>query len=218
MLARILCVIVCFTVLRSTTFAQEAQSEKKSPETKPADAKPGVDKLSTTEHEITAFGQPLKYRATAGTLAMKDEAGKHKADLFFVAYEKLPPAEDPATRPVTFVFNGGPGAAAVWLHVGTAGPRRLKLTENGEVPPPPSTLVPNEHTWLAATDLVFIDPVGTGFSRPAPGEDAKQFYGVDNDVKWVADFIRLYVTRYQRWGSPKFLAGESYGPTRAAAL
>lgn len=179
----------------------------------------GADRLSVTEHEIkTAGGHALPYRTTAGTLAMKDEAGKHKADVFFVAYEKMPAGEDPSTRPVTFVFNGGPGAAAVWLHIGTAGPKRLKLTENGEVMPPPHALVDNEHTWLTASDLVFIDPVNTGYSRAAQGEDPQQFFGVENDVRWVADFIRLYTTRYQRWASPKFLAGESYGTTRSAML
>jgi carboxypeptidase C (cathepsin A) len=205
-------------------FAQELP--RRGPETKPSEGKqagkdekqPGTDRLSVTEHEITVAGKILKYRATVGTIAMKDEAGKHKCDLFFVAYEKLPAAEDPATRPITYVFNGGPGAAAVWLHLGTAGPKRVKFAENGEALPPPSTLVDNEQTWLAATDLVFIDPVNTGYSRPAPGEDAKQFYGVENDLKWVGEFVRLYTTRYQRWASPKFLAGESYGTTRASAL
>ena len=187
------------------------KSAVKAPEKSP-------DKLSVTEHEIAVRGAAFKYRATAGTLQMKDEAGKAKADVFFVAYEKLPAAENPATRPITYVFNGGPGAAAVWLHMGTAGPTRIKFTEEGEAPPPPYGVVDNDSTWLEATDLVFIDPVGTGFSRPAPGEKQEQFSGVQEDVNWVGEFIRLYTTRYQRWPSPKFLAGESYGTTRAAAL
>jgi carboxypeptidase C (cathepsin A) len=176
------------------------------------------DKLSVTEHEVSVRGRPLKYKATAGTMQMKDESGKHKADLFFVAYEKQPAADNPAARPITYVFNGGPGAAAVWLHLGTAGPRRVRLNEEGDAPPPPYGLVDNEDTWLEASDLVFIDPVGTGYSRPAPGEKQDQFSGVEEDVRWVGEFIRLYTTRYQRWPSPKFLAGESYGTTRAAAL
>src|SRR5688572_26979110 len=107
-----------------------------------ASPKPGADRLSVTEHSLAlAGGEKLSYRATAGTLAMKDDAGQHKADLFFVAYEKLPVPEDRTTRPITFVFNGGPGAAAVWLHIGTAGPKRLKLAEDGSPPPPPHTLV-----------------------------------------------------------------------------
>lgn len=207
----------------SVTWTHAQTTTPAVPQTQPASAaaptQPGSDRLIITEHELRLVGgKSLKYRATAGTLAMKDDAGKHKADLFSVAYEKLPLASDPATRPVTFVFNGGPGAASVWLHVGTAGPQRIDLTEAGEVPPPPNRLVDNEFTWLADTDLVFIDPVNTGYSRPAPGEDPKQFYGVENDVKWVGHFIRLWTTRNARWGSPKFLAGESYGTTRAAAL
>jgi carboxypeptidase C (cathepsin A) len=208
------------TMLVAPIVAQDKPASQPSKESKDGkDGKEaGADKLSVTEHEIKVEGKPFKYRATAGTIAMKDEAGKHKADVFSVSYEKLPIDSDRSTRPITYVFNGGPGAAAVWLHLGTAGPRRLKLTENGEVPPPPNTVVDNEFTWLRATDLVFIDPVSTGFSRPAPGEDPKQFYGVDNDVKWVAEFVRTYTARNNRWASPKFLAGESYGTTRAAAL
>jgi carboxypeptidase C (cathepsin A) len=205
--------------------ADERRSERR-PETRP-DAKPDGapgskgDKVSVTDHETTIAGKSIKYRATAGTYQLKDEAGKAKADLFFVAYEQTPAGESAdavAKRPITFVFNGGPGAASVWLHLGTAGPKRVKLTENGAAPPPPYAVVDNEFSWLDATDLVFIDPVGTGYSRAAQGEDAKQFYGVENDLRWVAEFIRLYATRNGRWPSPKFLAGESYGTTRAAGL
>ena len=201
---------------QSTQPATAPSGEKKD-EKKP-EGKSDGDKLSVTEHEITAGGRALRYKATAGTIQMKDEAGKHKADVFFVAYDKTPAAENPATRPITFVFNGGPGAAAVWLHLGTAGPKRVRLNDEGDAPPPPYGMVDNETTWLEASDLVFIDPVGTGYSRPAPGEKQEQFSGVEEDVRWVGEFIRLYTTRYQRWASPKFLAGESYGTTRAAAL
>ena len=180
--------------------------------------KPSADKLSVTEGQLALHGQTLKYKATAGTLSLKDESGKPKADMFFVAYEKQPAAEDAAQRPVTFVFNGGPGAAAVWLHLGVAGPKRVALNDQGSAPTPPYHLVDNEDTWLDSTDLVFIDPVGTGYSRPAAGEKPEQFFGVDEDVHSVGQFIRLYTTRNQRWLSPKFLAGESYGTTRAAAL
>jgi carboxypeptidase C (cathepsin A) len=186
------------------------------PATRPA---PKVsDKLSVTEHQITVAGQPLKYRATAGYMPVKDENGKEKANFFFVAYEKLPVAE-PQTRTLTYVFNGGPGAAAVWLHMGALGPMRVSLKDKeGHAPAPPYKLVENESTWLDWTDLVFIDPIGTGFSRPAPGEKGEQFWGVREDVASVAEFIRLYTTKYERWSSPKFLAGESYGTTRAAQL
>ena len=205
------------------------------------------DKIKVTEHTLHINNKELRFKATVGTLPQKDETGSNKADIFFVAYELLPrdeesksPSSQPSsaaagegakqnaatspttrpasTRPVTFVFNGGPGAASVWLHIGTAGPKRVDLDDEGNPTGPPYRLVDNESTWLDATDLVFIDPVGTGYSRPAPGEKGEQFFGVTEDVKSVASFIRLWTTRYQRWLSPKFLAGESYGTTRAAGL
>ena len=178
----------------------------------------GPDKLSVSEHEITINGQPLKYRATAGRIDVHDDADKPKADFFFVAYEKLPADEDAAKRPITFVFNGGPGAASVWLHLGAVGPQRVALDQKSDLPLTPYHLEENPDTWLTATDLVFIDPVGTGYSRAAQGEKPEQFFGVNEDIHWVAEFIRLYTTRYQRWLSPKYLAGESYGTTRAAGL
>lgn len=205
-----------------------------------------VEKASVTEHEMAWREGSLAYRATAANMPLKDEAGSTKATVFFVAYERLDDSggdtrgrdearggdsetssrqqgvtiasQDPAARPLTFVFNGGPGAAAVWLHLGTAGPKRIALREDGRVPPPPYRLVDNESTWLGDTDLVFVDPVGTGFSRPARDEKGEQFYGVKEDLRWVGEFIRLYLTHYQRWASPLFLAGESYGTTRAAGL
>jgi len=143
--------------------------------------------------------------------------GKAKAQVFFVAYV-AEDAGDPANRPLTFTFNGGPGSASIWLHLGGIGPRRVQLSDAGEALPPPSKLVDNESTWLPKTDLVFIDPVGTGYSRPAPGQDAKQFWGYKEDIESVGDFIRLFITKYGRWASPKFIAGESYGTTRAAGL
>ena len=190
--------------------------------TRPATTQAGDkgDKLVVTEHELKVGDRVLRYTATAGTLAQKDEGGATKADMFFVAYtlDRDGEKSGAATRPVTFVFNGGPGAASVWLHLGTAGPKRIDLDEKDMPAAPPFRVVENEATWLDATDLVFIDPVGTGYSRPAQGEKGEQFYGVEEDVRSVGSFIRLYTTRYQRWPSPKFLAGESYGTTRAAGL
>jgi carboxypeptidase C (cathepsin A) len=187
-------------------------SRSGSSTTQPADE----DHLSVTTHEISLHGQPLKYEATAGTIAIKDDEGKPQASFFFIAYRVL--GVDSSKRPVTFVFNGGPGAASVFLHLGTVGPMRLNNSPSGDPGPPPHQLVENQETWLDATDLVFIDPVGTGFSRPAEGVSTKEFYGVEQDISSVANFIRLYLTRYERWSSPKFLAGESYGTTRAAGL
>ena len=175
------------------------------------------EKLSVTDGQVTVNGQPLQYKATAGYQLLKDDSGKAKAEIFFVAYTKQP-AQDPLHRPITFVFNGGPGAAAVWLHLGTAGPRRVALNEAGDAPSPPYHLEDNSNTWLPASDLVFIDPVGTGYSRPLSGENREQFYGVEEDIRAVGEFIRLYITRNERWLSPRFLAGESYGTTRAARL
>ncbi|RMD98322.1 MAG: peptidase S10, partial [Calditrichaeota bacterium] len=150
-------------------------------------------------------------------MKMLDEYGKLKARIFFISYEKEGNGSK-ETRPITFAFNGGPGSSSVWLHMGALGPRRVKMGDAGEALPAPYQLEDNPYTWLAFTDLVFIDPVMTGYSRPAKGEDKKQFHGVKEDVQSVGEFIRLYTTRYNRWLSPKFLAGESYGTTRAAGL
>jgi carboxypeptidase C (cathepsin A) len=182
---------------------------------RPAEEKPKEEKPSVTHHEIRLDAKPFRYTATAGYMPMKDETGKLKANIFYVAYAK---EGGPARRPVTFTFNGGPGSASVWLHMGAVGPKRVVMADDGQPLPPPYRLVDNEATWLAFTDLVFIDPVTTGYSRPAPGEKPEQFHGVEEDVQWVGDFIRLWTTRNARWSSPKFLAGESYGTTRAAGL
>ncbi len=195
--------------------------EAKPPATPAAKTEPekaDPNKLSVTEHEMTVDGKTLKYRATAGRMGVHDEAGKPKADFFFVAYERLPAQTDPAKRPITFVFNGGPGAAAVWLHLGAVGPQRLAIDKDTDLPASPVHLEDNSDSWLTATDLVFIDPVGTGYSRAAKDENPAQFFGVHEDIRWVAEFIRLYTTQNQRWLSPKYLAGESYGTTRAAGL
>jgi carboxypeptidase C (cathepsin A) len=143
--------------------------------------------------------------------------GKPKAQVFYVAYVASENG-DPVNRPVTFVFNGGPGSSAVWLHLGGIGPKRVLLSDRGEALPPPAKLVDNEATWLDKTDLVFIDPVPTGYSRSAPGENSRQFWGYKEDIQHVGDFIRLWTTKNGRWASPRFLAGESYGTTRAAGL
>ena len=147
----------------------------------------------------------------------KDEP-KQKAKVFYVAYTRTDAGNDPSKRPIMFSFNGGPGSASVWLHLGALGPRRTELTERGEAPLAPYHLVDNEATWLDSTDLVFIDPVSTGYSRSVPGEDPKQFHGFKEDLASVGDFIRLYTSRNTRWASPKFIIGESYGTTRAAGL
>jgi carboxypeptidase C (cathepsin A) len=183
----------------------------------PAEPPPPKEELVVTDHTITVAGQELAYTATAGTLVLKDDAGKPKASIFFIAYTKKGEA-DLGNRPLTFSFNGGPGSSSVWLHLGLLGPRRVISGDVDQQVPPPYRLVDNEYTLLAASDLVFIDPVSTGYSRAAQGEEAKQFHGLEKDIESVGEFIRLYVTRFKRWRSPKFLIGESYGTTRAVGL
>lgn len=179
----------------------------------PAEAPDSV----VTEHSVTIGGQTIPYTATAGTMSLAEEDGTVKANIFFIAYARSD-VEDLSGRPITFAFNGGPGSSSVWLHLGAFGPRRVEMTEEGWPLAPPYRLVENPFSLLDVTDLVFIDPVTTGYSRAVPGEDPSQFYGVNQDIESVGHFIRLFTTRFKRWESPKFLAGESYGTTRAAGL
>ena len=187
-------------------------AEKPKDEKKPATPE---EKVVQTKHTVRVGGQEIKYTATAGTILLKLEDGTPKASVFYVAYTR-DDVSDTAKRPVTFTFNGGPGAASIWLHLGALGPRRVEMGDAGSLLPPPYKLVDNEYSLLDVTDLVFIDPVTTGYSRAVPGEPDKQFHGMEEDIQSVGDFIRLYATRNKRWTSPKFLAGESYGTTRAA--
>jgi carboxypeptidase C (cathepsin A) len=182
-----------------------------------APAPPPVETKSITKHSIQINGKELAYTATAGTLILNKDDTKPWASIFYVAYT-LDGVQNPAKRPITFAFNGGPGSSSVWLHLGALGPKRIAMGPDGEQPKPPYQLVDNDDTALQFTDLVFIDPVTTGFSRAAPGEKDAQFHGFDGDLESVAEFIRLYSVRAERWASPKFLAGESYGTTRASAL
>ncbi len=159
----------------------------------------------------------LRYTTVAGRMPLKNESDEIEAQLFFTAYT-LGHGEADRKRPLTFVFNGGPGSASVWLHLGALGPKRVKMQDEGWMPAPPYQLVDNEHTWLEQTDMVFIDPVGTGYSRAAKPDLNKKYWNVKGDLESVGEFIRLYLTRYSRWSSPLFLCGESYGTTRAAGL
>jgi carboxypeptidase C (cathepsin A) len=198
---------------------KDKKEEKKDEEKK---EKPEPKEVtSVTEHSVSLGGQDIEYTVTAGTMVLKEEVDKEgekaKASFFYIAYAKKGEG-DPAKRPLTFSFNGGPGSSSVWLHLGLLGPKRVEMGDAGALLPPPAKLVLNEHSLLDETDLVFIDPVSTGYSRPVEGEEAKQFHGYDKDIETVGDFIRLYTTRNSRWLSPKFLIGESYGTTRAAGL
>ncbi|MCH8546335.1 MAG: carboxypeptidase [Cryomorphaceae bacterium] len=172
---------------------------------------------SVTEHSTTINGKKINYKATAAHLPLHNDKGEQIAQFFYVAYV----AENKnkkSKRPITFVFNGGPGSSSVWLHMGALGPKRVLMTEEGLATPPPYDVVDNDYSWLDQTDLVFIDPVETGFSRPYDDTDKKTFTGYEEDIKSVGDFIRHYVSMENRWLSPKYLAGESYGTTRAAGL
>ena len=202
------------------------EEEKKDQPQKP---EPQKDELVVSQHSILLDGIEIPYTVTCGTIVLKketvktgekegeSEGEKPKATIFFIAYTR-DEVTDPSTRPITFSFNGGPGSSSVWLHLGLLGPRRVEMGDAGAVLPPPYRLITNEMSVLDVTDLVFIDPVSTGYSRPVTGEKAKDFHSIQKDIESVGDFIRLYTSRYQRWMSPKFLIGESYGTTRACGL
>ena len=188
-------------------------------------ARPGAEKIKwdmteaapvVTHHEIKVNGKLLKYTATAGRMPIKDIGGTTEALMFYVAYT-LDGAE-PGTRPVTFAFNGGPGSASLWLHMGCLGPRKVVLQPEGWMPAAPYRLTDNAYTPLDRTDLVLIDAIGTGWSRPADLDKGKKFWGVKGDIEAFGEFIRMYITRNERWSSPLYLLGESYGTTRAAGV
>ncbi|HSD91618.1 MAG TPA: hypothetical protein VLB11_01150, partial [Methyloceanibacter sp.] len=171
--------------------------------------------FSLTHHSIKLGGVDVPYSAKTGTLPLRDAQGKETASIFFVAYLREP--HDPS-RPITFVFNGGPGAASAYLHLGAIGPKTVEVNAKGELLGPPSRLTINDASWIDFTDLVFVDPVGTGYSRVAEGKSESDFWGVEQDTDALADFIRLYLIGAARMSSPVFLAGESYGGFRAATI
>jgi carboxypeptidase C (cathepsin A) len=208
----------------SQVAAQEPEkSEKSEKDAKPAEAKPAPEppapkeESSLTDHSIKIGGQTIAYKATASTTLIKDEKGEPTASIFTIAYTRSD-VKDMSQRPISFVYNGGPGSSSIWLHMGAFGPRRVVTTDAGPTPPPPFKLVDNAECLLDKTDLVFVDPVGTGFSRAVGKAKDKDFWGVDQDVKSLAQLIATYISRNGRWNSPKFLIGESYGTFRSAAL
>ncbi len=238
----ILCVVLLAGAIARGAGAEEKSAPEKSAATpekkadakdakdaKPEDAKAKDDAKSVATlpdaaskpvritNTVTIAGSRVTYAAETGMLPLLKNDGASRASVFYTAYTKLEETNK-AARPVMFCFNGGPGSSAVWLHLGGLGPRRAKLNDDGTMPPPPFGLADNEFSILHATDLVFIDPVATGFSRPAKDEKAEQFFGQSGDIESIGDFIRLWTTRHQRWLSPKYLCGESYGVFRAAGL
>ncbi len=201
-------------------FAQQRPAQKTDVQQKPEatlKTSPGEKPPSVTKHTIAIAGKSISYTATVGEMIVNKPNEEPGASMFYIAYTRND-ISDNSKRPLTFAFNGGPGSSSVWLHLGGLGPRRVAMDDEGQSTTPPFGLVDNENSLIDVTDLVFIDPVSTGYSRPLPGESKSQFHGVQEDVESVGEFIRLYVTKNERWDSPKFVLGESYGTTRSAGL
>lgn len=201
-----------------------AQQQPRTPEQeRPGQGAPATGQWDMTEavpvhtqHQITVGGKILNYTAAAGRLPIKDPTGKIEAEMFFAAYTLN--GADPAKRPLTFAYNGGPGSASIWLHMGALGPRKVTLQPEGWMPEAPYRLMDNPNTPLDKTDLVLVDAIGTGFSRPADLETGRRFWSLRGDIEAFGEFIRMYITRYERWSSPLYLLGESYGTTRSAGI
>lgn len=210
---------------RSEATPSERPGPQRTPEVPAGEEMPPVQSMHfemaevppvQTHHELHIDGKTLRYTATAGRLPIKNAEGKIEAEMFFVAYT-LDNA-DLATRPVTFAFNGGPGSASIWLHMGALGPRKVMLQPDGHLPEAPYRLMDNPNTPLDKTDLVLVDAIGTGYSRPADLTTARRFWSLRGDIESFSEFIRMYLSRYDRWLSPHYLFGESYGTTRSAGI
>lgn len=204
-----LCLLM-LTLLPAAAFADDAADSQAAPETAA-----GQDDLVTTRHTAVIQGQEVSYTATVGTMTVQTCGAA--CEFFFRSYTR-DDVEDVAERPITFAFNGGPGSCSYYLEIGCLGPKRAEMSEDGKSLSLPPRFKDNENSLLDITDLVFIDAVGTGYSRPAEGAELSSFLGYDNDVSSFGDFIRQYVNRYKRWSSEKYIAGESYGTTRAVGI
>ena len=216
-------VAVAFAFAIPVLFAQEAPAPQptsaapKAAESKASEATQLREESSTTDHAIRLGAQSIPYKATASTTLLKNDKDEPVASIFSVAYNRSD-IKDLSQRPVAFIYNGGPGSSSAWLHIGAFGPRRVVTQNAAPTGPGPYQLIDNANCLLDKTDLVFVDPVGTGFSRVVAKGDTKDFWGVDQDVKSLADFMGIYMSRNDRWNSPKFLIGESYGTFRSVAL
>jgi carboxypeptidase C (cathepsin A) len=202
---------------------QAAQQRPSTPAEQPAEGRGGArrtpepeEKTVVTHHSAHIGGQTINYTATTGTYVLRADDGTPRATFFYVAYTKEG-VSDITKRPISFVYNGGPGSASLFTHMGI-GPKRVVLTPDGHGMPAPYNVTDDEDCFLDATDMVFVDAIGTGYSRPVAGQNTAQFYGIIQDANAFADYIYLYITRSDRWASPKFLIGESYGTTRSAEL
>jgi carboxypeptidase C (cathepsin A) len=210
--------LVCALAWPAAAPAQEKEekpAEKKAE--KAPESAPPKEESSVTEHTIRIGGQTIPYKATAQTILLKNDKGEPEALVYSTAYTRTD-VKDSSKRPIAFLYNGGPGSSSIWLHMGAFGPRRVVTVNAEATPPAPYKIEDNADCLLDKADLVFIDPVGTGFSHAVGKAQDKDFWGVDQDVKSLAQFISIYVTRNNRWNAPKFLIGESYGTFRSAAL
>src|SRR5260370_338562 len=216
-LSVLLALALSMTAIAAGALAQEKDAK---PAEKPAEAAPAAppkEESSVTDHSIKIGGQTIPYRATAATILLKNEKDEPTALVYYTAYARSD-VKDLSQRPIAFVYNGGPGSSSVWLHMGSFSPRRVITVNADATPPAPYKLSENPHCLLDKTDLVFLDPVGTGFSHAVGKAHDKDFWGVDQDVKSLAQFVNTYISRNSRCNSPKFLIGESYGTFRSAAL
>ncbi|MHA1518446.1 MAG: S10 family peptidase [Alphaproteobacteria bacterium] len=220
-LASVLClgVLLAFLARPPIVFADVAPAKtEQTDKTQEEASKEPVLRLppaAITYHSATLDGEQIPYSAVAGAIKPRDDGGKPTAEIFYVAYNREP--ED-ISRPITFVFNGGPGAASAYLHLGAIGPKVVETNDVGELIGPPPRVIANDSSWIDFTDLVFVDPVGTGYSRATGSKKDSDFWGVEQDTEALAEFIRLYLTQVGRTDSPVFLAGESYGGFRAATI
>jgi carboxypeptidase C (cathepsin A) len=214
--------VMCAAVLLCPlAVCASAQEKEEKPAEKSADKStekaPPKEESSVTDHSIKIGGTTIPYKSTAGTILLKNEKDEPTALVYYTGYTRSD-VKDVSQRPLAFLYNGGPGSSSIWLHMGSFGPKRV-VTVNAEVTPPaPYKLEDNANCLLDKADLVFIDPVGTGFSKAVGKAQDKDFWGIDPDAKSIAQFVQSYVTRNNRWNSPKFLIGESYGTFRNAAL
>jgi carboxypeptidase C (cathepsin A) len=209
--------LAAMMALSVTTTKMRAQESKPAEKPAEAPAAPPKEESSVTDHMIKIGGQTIPYKATAATILIKNDKDEPTALIYYTAYTRSD-VKDMSQRPVSFLYNGGPGSSSVWLHMGSMGPRRVMTINAGVTPPAPYKLMDNPDCLLDKSDLVFIDPVGTGFSHAVGKAQDKDFWGVDPDVKSLAQFVTTYISRNNRWNSPKFLIGESYGTFRNAAL
>ncbi|HEX6982301.1 MAG TPA: hypothetical protein VF181_06035 [Balneolaceae bacterium] len=172
---------------------------------------------SVTHHSVEIAGETIEYTATAGTMIIHNDQGEPIASLGYTAYTKED-VEDLSKRPVTFAYNGGPGSSSIWLHMGALGPRRVVVNDPEVTPPAPYQLTDNHYSILNVTDVVMVDPVGTGLSRAVGEAENSDFWGIERDIMSVSRFIKTYISENNRWNSPKYLLGESYGTTRSAGV